>query len=126
MRIDVCYADQRLAAWASWVRSRLAAWPSRTLLGRIIEEGNYGAAQSRPVESLPDVVLETDRAVAHLEPLLSHVLRIYYLTHAASEVKAAACHCSRATFWRRVERGQVAVYVHLQNSETVSYKSRIA
>jgi len=123
VRADVCYADQRLAAWASWVRSKLAAWPSRTLLGRIIEEGASGAAQGRPLETLPDIVLQTDRAVARIEPCLSQVLRVYYLVHASSEVKAEACHCSRATFWRRVERGQIAVYIHLQKGETLGYIS---
>lgn len=122
MRSDVAYADTHLGVWASWVRGRHSAWPSRTLLGRVIEEG-WGASQGSAVDYLPESILRTDRAVARVESILRHVLKVYYLTHAPSEFKAAACHCSRATFWRRVERGQVAVSVLLQEGETLEYKS---
>jgi hypothetical protein len=52
--------------------------------------------------------------VARLEERLRKTAKIYYLTHAASEVKAARLGVSRATFWRLVERTQVAVYYNLQ------------
>jgi hypothetical protein len=117
MDARIAYVDPRLDAWASWVRGNLAAWPRRTLLARIIEEGTSGAAQGSPVENMPFVVLETDRAVARIEKRLQLVTKVYYLTHSASEVKAAQCHVSRATFWRLVERAQIAVYNQL-NCET--------
>ena len=68
---------------------------------------------------MPEPVLQTDRAVAHLEIVLRHVIKVYYLTYAPSEIKAERCYCSRATFWRRVERGQLAVYRHILTRETV-------
>jgi len=67
---------------------------------------------------MPEPVLQTDRAVAHLEIVLRHVIKVYYLTYAPSEIKAERCYCSRATFWRRVERGQLAVYQRLLEAET--------
>lgn len=118
MKAEVAYADGRLDAWASWVRSNQSAWPARTLLARIIDEGTSGAAQGTPVDNMPHHVLETDRAVARIEPRLKRTVKVYYLTHAASEVKAAALHVSRATFWRMVERAQVAVHVQLVAGET--------
>ena len=114
MRVEVAYADSCLDAWASWVRSSQGAWPPRTLLARIIEEGVSGAAQGITVERMPISVMQTDRAVAHLEPRLRKTTKIYYLTHASSEVKAAQLGVSRATFWRLVERAQVSVYYTLQ------------
>lgn len=113
MRSEIAYADSALDAWASWVRGNEGAWPPRTLLGRIIEEGISGAAHTREIALMPIQIVRTDRAVAKLEHPLRKVIKVYYLTHAASEVKAAACRVSRATFWRRVERGQLAVYLHL-------------
>lgn len=114
MKSQVAYADQRLDAWASWVRGNQVAWPPRTLLARIIEEGVSGASQGASgVVSMPEVVAQTDRAVARIPRTLSKVIKIYYLVHAASEIKAARCHCSRRTFWRRVEQGQLAVYREL-------------
>jgi hypothetical protein len=117
MRPEVAYADTRLDAWASWVRGNQSAWPRRTLLARIMEEGVSGASQGAPVDNMPFHVMQTDRAVARIELRLRRTAKVYYLTHAASEVKAAQLHVSRATFWRLVERMQFAVYDQL-NSET--------
>jgi hypothetical protein len=117
VRAEIAYADSRLDAWASWVRSSQNAWPPRTLLARIIEEGASGASQGTPNSNMPHHVLQTDRAVAQIEDRLRRTVKVYYLTHASSEIKAAALHVSRATFWRLVERGQQAVYIHL-NGET--------
>jgi hypothetical protein len=117
MRADIAYANDCLSAWASWVRGVERAWPARTLLGRIIDQGISGASQDGCVETMPEMVLRTDQAVARIDPILSQVIRVYYLTHGLSEEKAKQCHCSRATFWRRVERGQLAVYQRL-DSET--------
>lgn len=120
MRHEVAYADDALAAWATWVRGNQGAWPARTLLGRIIEQGPSGAGQGSEVQGMPETVLRTDQAVAHIDVILRQVIKVYYLTHAASEFKANQCRCSRATFWRRVERGQWAVYRDLLTRETVT------
>lgn len=119
MRAEIAYIDARLDAWASWVRGNESAWARRTLLGRIIDEGVSGAAQEASLVNMPESVGETDRAVARIARELRQVIKVYYLTHASSEIKAARCKVSRATFWRRVERGQVAVYYQLDR-ETVS------
>lgn len=71
---------------------------------------------------MPEAIIRTDQAVAHIGRLLEHVIKVYYLTHASSEIKAVQCHCSRATFWRRVERGQFAVYRNLLTTETDTAK----
>ena len=122
MKAKVAYADQRLDAWASWVRGNQTAWPPRTILARIIEEGLSGAAHGGSgVISMPEVVGQTDRAVARIDRDLSKVLKVYYLVHASSELKAARCRISRATFWRRVERGQIAVYDELDRETQTPY-----
>lgn len=122
MDADIVYADCRLDAWASWVKGGMASWPSLTLLGRIIEQGANGAAQTgRSVEGMPDDILLTDRAVARLDLILRRTVKIYYLTYADSELKAKQCGCSKATFWRRVSRAQKAVYRHLQGETLYGY-----
>src|SRR5688572_23340017 len=120
---SIAYADERLDAWASWVKGRLNAWPVRTLLGRIIEQGVSGAAQGTGSDFMPDSILETDRAVAQLDALERRVIVEYYLSYASSEIKAARCGISRATFWRRLQRGQMSIFRHLKG-ETVSYSSQ--
>lgn len=111
MDADVAHADSCLDAWASWVRGGIGAWPSMTLLARIIEQGASGAAQGGVLlVGMSDDILLTDRAVAHLDAILKRIVTVYYLTYADSEIKARQCGCSRATFWRRVTRAQKAVY----------------
>lgn len=122
MKAKIAYADQRLDAWASWVRGNQAAWPPRTILARIIEEGLSGAAHGGPgVATMPEVVGQTDRAVARISRHLCKVIKVYYLSHASSEIKAARCRISRATFWRHVEQGQIAVYDQLQLETEIPY-----
>jgi predicted DNA-binding protein (UPF0251 family) len=127
---DVAYADCRLDAWASWVRGGAHAWPTRTLLARIIEQGVAGAAQRCAFDRMPAQVLQTDRAVARLECDLKETVFIYYLMYASSEVKAAHLGVSRATFWRRVTRAQKAVYQGLAgetgNAYSQAYLQQVA
>lgn len=120
MDADVAYADCRLDAWASWVRGEFGgAWPTITQLGRLMEQGAFGASQpGAPLTGLPDHIVEVDSAVARLEELLRLVIMVYYLTYADSEVKAEQCGCSRATFWRRVTRGQKTIVGMLLRGET--------
>lgn len=127
MDADIAYADCALDAWASWVKGGMAAWPAATLLGRIIEQGANGAAQSgRTIDTMPDAILATDRAVAHLDPLLKSTLKVYYLVYLDSDMKAKQLGVSRATFWRRVSRGQKAVYHFLAHGETREYIPSLA
>jgi predicted DNA-binding protein (UPF0251 family) len=120
MDADVAYADSALDAWASWVRDWLEAWPSISIIGKLIEQGANGASQcGRAIETMPEHILETDRVICRLDPFEKRVIFVYYLTYADSEVKAAQCGCSRTTFWRRVTRAQKNVYRLLQVKQEV-------
>lgn len=123
MDAEVAYADVRLDAWASWVKGNRGAWPSQTLLARIIEQGVSGAAQGGGTAYMPDPVLETDRAVARIDVQLRRVLVEYYLVYSSSDVKAAKIGVSRATFWRLVTRGQKSV-ARILNGETQNQYSQ--
>ncbi len=130
MDADIAYADCRLDAWASWVRGGVSAWPTGTLLARIIEQGVSGAAQGSGFERMPVTVLQTDRAVARLDYDLSRTIKVYYLMYASSEVKAAYLGISRPTFWRWVARAQKAVYKALAgetgNAYSQAYLQQVA
>lgn len=122
MDAGVAYADCRLDAWASWVKGGMPSLPGTTLLGRIIEQGANGAAQvGQSVDGMPDDILATDRAVAKLDVFERRVIKVYYLTYADSEIKAAQCGCSRATFWRRLPRAQKRIYEYLHDETQNGY-----
>ncbi len=121
MRHEVAYADQCLSAWASWVRSNQSAWPRRTLLGKIMDEGASGASQGMPIDNMPYQILQTDRAVAKLPDRLRKTIKVYYLTHASSEVKAAALHVTRHIFLGMVASAQSAVFYRLNSFQETPY-----
>lgn len=70
----------RLEEWAKWAKgAEVRAWPSMTLLGRVIEQGASGAGQSgRPPTHMPDRVAVVDAAVARSCEIDKCALRIYY------------------------------------------------
>ena len=81
----------RLEAWGSWAKgSEVRAWPSSTLLGRIIEQGAQGAGQAgRPPTDMPDSIARIDAAVAKLpEPDKGIVLDYYVGPWMSFEVMA--------------------------------------
>jgi DNA-directed RNA polymerase specialized sigma24 family protein len=71
----------RLEAWGSWAKgSEVRAWPSSTLLGRIIEQGAQGAGQAgRPPTDMPDSIARIDAAVAKLPAPEKAVVLTYYV-----------------------------------------------
>jgi DNA-directed RNA polymerase specialized sigma24 family protein len=79
----------RLERWGKWAKSSgLRAWPSSTILARLIEQGPNAAASSSGAVSAPQDVLEVDAAVAHLGEVDTRVIRTYYLEWASIEVMA--------------------------------------
>ncbi len=118
MDADVALADCALDEWAKWAVERLNGWPIRTLLARLMEEGITGAAHlsHAPMVLMPEHVAATDRGVTVLDIYEREAIIVYYLTYQDSALKAKQCGCSRATFFRRVERGQknVARYLLLE------------
>jgi len=80
----------RLEAWGKWARdSGIQAWPKRTMLGRMIEEGPSGASQQgKPPIAMPRDVADVDAAVGHLGAIDKQVIQTYYLRWEPKEVMA--------------------------------------
>jgi hypothetical protein len=80
----------RLEAWGAWAKdAEVRAWPSITLLGRMIDQQACGAAQSgRPPISMPDEVAKTDAAVCKLNAIDKQAVQLYYIKWAPIEVHA--------------------------------------
>jgi hypothetical protein len=78
---DTKFVHARLEEWARWAKeSEIRAWPSITLLGRVIEQGPTGSGQSgRPPTDMPEQVASIDRAVCKLGDIDRGVVRTYYL-----------------------------------------------
>jgi hypothetical protein len=80
----------RLEKWGKWSRDCEArAWPEATMLGRLIEQGPMGAAQSgKPPISMPDDVAAVDAAVARLGDIDKGVIKSYYMRWETIETTA--------------------------------------
>lgn len=73
--------DNRLHEWGVWARKSgvVLGWPSRTTLGRVIEEGYTGAAYGAQPVSMPPEIAEVDAAVATIPGRRHAVLLISYV-----------------------------------------------
>jgi hypothetical protein len=80
----------RLEAWGKWARDgSIRAWPERTLLKRLMDEGTSGAAQqSRPPISMPEDIALVDVAVSRLVATDKQCVQTYYLRWEPIEVMA--------------------------------------
>lgn len=97
----------RLLEWASWSRGgEVRAWPARTLLGRIIEEGPGASEGTRPPVAMPDAVAVVDAAVARLRALDRAVIRTYYLRWEPVEVMARRHHMRVRQFQSALRRAR--------------------
>lgn len=92
-------AHARLEEWGRWAKDAEArAWPSVTLLARVMEQGTSAAGQSgKPPIAMPDHVAAVDAAVCRLGDVDRKAIRLYYLRWEPAEVLA-----------RRMERGMRA------------------
>jgi DNA-directed RNA polymerase specialized sigma24 family protein len=104
----------RLEEWGKWCRDRLNAWPQRTLLGRVIDQGFTGAAQ--PGAERADVsedVAVTDAAVARLGQIDQRAIKAYYMRTEPIESSAKRVGMSKRMFQNvlRRARWRLAVYM---------------
>jgi len=80
----------RLEQWGRETRESLHGYPALTLLGRLIEQGANGAAQTgRPPVSLSESAARADSCVAKLCQTDQKALRLYYQQEMAMETLAS-------------------------------------
>ena len=107
------WVDQRLDRWGKLARD--GSGDEWSVLARLMVEGATGAAQVSDwlAGHLPDDVGQTDHAVAALPWRYRRAIRLQFMTHLPTEIKARALHTSRATFFLLVNAGKVGVYMNL-------------
>lgn len=93
--------------WSSYRRRGRRAWPSTSLLGRVVELGAQGAAarsNKTPDPPLVDVSWEVscfDRAYKNLSEYDQRVLELMYVERGSPKRKAHHNNCSVATLYNR-------------------------
>ena len=73
--------DDLLVAWGKWMRSEgIKAWPDRTVLAKVIEEGLHGASQAGAwTAPVPINVAKCEWCALRLRWILRRVLEIHYI-----------------------------------------------
>jgi hypothetical protein len=81
----------RLEAWGAWAKeSEIRAWPSITILGRMMEQGSGAGQQGRPPISMPEEISQVDAAVCKLGDIDRRAVKLYYIKWAPIEIHARA------------------------------------
>jgi hypothetical protein len=114
-----------LDEWGRWCRSHPGAWPKRTVMGRIIEEGpgSGGSGGIKPTV-IPERVLVLDRVVAQLPRSPRAVVRNYYLIGGRDEDCAKRMRMAISRFKRLLRGGRLAVAGEL-GLENINFTSRV-
>lgn len=128
-RNETCptWLDAMLSKWGRAVHYLLfgdAGWPSRTMLGKIMEEGFTGAAAQNLVHHYPEVLtgeaLEVSRAIKRLpsEEMRTVIFAHYVLTRVPVKAKAAKLGIERSTYYDRLKSAHLSLSIRLdgQNS----------
>ena len=100
-----------LEEWGKWCREHPGAWPKRTVMGRVIEEGpgsGSGNTGVKPVV-IPERVLILDRVVAQLPRSPRAVVRNFYLLGGRDEDCAKRMRMAISRFKALLRAGRLAV-----------------
>lgn len=104
----------RLEAWGRWARDiETRAWPERSVLGRLIEEGPGAGQAGRPAGYVHPDIAAVESAVVRLPPKEREVVREYYTRWAPPEVVARRVRMGRREFGRVLYRARVRVSGYL-------------
>lgn len=118
---DTRMVHSLLEQWGRWsYDSSLRAYPSVTLLGRVIECGANGASQQgRPPLEMPAAVAATDSAIAKLCQTDKRVIVVYYTREEPIEVCARKCRMRIRQFQNVLRRARWRLVLHLHLSDCV-------
>lgn len=90
-----------------WVHLGKDGWPSRSVLGKLIEEGALGASSSRFIQNYPEVLnpeaLETNNAIRQLGESEREILFVHYVVIGKGKVKAWRMNLAKNTYYDRID-----------------------
>ena len=107
------YIHVRLCDWGRQIRKVYLGhegWPSRSVLGKLKEEGILGAASVRFVQFEPEFLigecLETNRAIKGLTEIDREILFVHYVVIGKGKLKAARLDMPRSTYYSHIDQAQ--------------------
>lgn len=114
MDAETRYIHVRLEAWGRWAReTETRAWPERSVLGRLIEEGPGAGQAGRPSGYVHPSIAAIESAVIKLPAKEREAVREYYTRWAPPEVVARRVRMRMREFQSTLYRARVRVAGYL-------------
>ena len=122
------WVKHRAEVWGRqvrWVFLTKDGWPSRSALGKLIEEGVTGAGSTRFIQHYPEVMmgepLQTHNIIKTLPVDDKEMFFLHYVVKGMAKVKAAKMGLSKSRYYERLDRAHTKFSIHLsatgQNSQ---------
>lgn len=113
-----------------WVYLGKDGWPSRSALGKMIEEGVLGASCNQFVQHYPEVLnpdaLETNNVIRRLENNHQEMFFIHYVVIGKGKVKAARMGIPTRTYYDRLDSSQKRYSSAAQSAVAQNSQNRAA
>lgn len=104
----------RLEGWARWSKlDAVRAWPRRTVLGRVIDQG-WAAGEAGGAREMPEDVAQVDSAIAKLGAIDRKVLVTFYTEWEPVNVMARRCRMREQQFRNVLKRAKWRVRLYLE------------
>ena len=109
------WIDDLAKDWARYIMRSNKAWPSRSILGRIVDEGSVGAAirshiQVIPINDMPADVMEFHRAWNALRGKRRQILWVHYCSKAGIQRKISAMRTTKTTYYYWLDSAQIEIW----------------
>lgn len=106
-----------IAAETSRMMRNWARWKTGAPIGLAVSSAyqleGRGRREEAPIPLLNGEALDVDKAVHDLPGELYHVVEQYWLKRGTMRDRARRCHCSEATFYRRLDDAHSRVHIYL-------------
>lgn len=96
----------------NWARWKTGA-PIGLAVSSAYELEGRGRREEAPVPLLNGEAMDTEKAVLDLPGDLFHVVELHWLKRGTIAEKARRCHCSEATYYRRLDDAHSRVHIFL-------------
>lgn len=115
--------NDKLVRWADWQANghrAIGLGYSPCTLSRMMG----GSPSTLPADPILDIEsINTDRAVSDLPDELQKVVVVYYLKPGTQTQKARDCHCSRRTFYVRLDNAHMRIAQFLDALRECQFRS---
>lgn len=126
----IAWVNEACKAWGRaqyWVLYGSNGWPSRTLLGKLIDEGLVGAVAGEWARPFPEVLtganLVTANAVKRLGEESRTLITVHYVIRGHASYKCKVIHMAPRTYYQKLDVVHYQLEPLLQEADRLAHNS---